>query len=235
MRMTLAEHLEELRRRLAVALLAVVVGSCAGFALAGRVLEWLKRPAGSLLPQLAFFSPTEALFAYVRVAVTLGVVVALPVVLYEVWGFIESALTRTERVYGRLFVWLGSALFAAGAAFAYAALLPVSLRMLLTIGGPSLMPMISVGRYLSFVLGLMIACGAVFELPLIIVLLTKLGVVTPALLRQQRGVAIVIILVIAAVVTPTTDALNLMLMALPLVVLYELSILLSRFARPTSR
>jgi sec-independent protein translocase protein TatC len=232
MRLTLAEHLDELRRRLAVCLVAVALGSGVGFAFAGHLLELLKRPAGVWLPHLAFFSPTEALFAYVRVAVTFGIVVALPVLLYEVWAFIESALTRVERFYGLLFVWLGSLLFAGGVAFAYAALLPVSLRVLLTIGGPSLMPMISVSRYLSFALGLLIACGAVFELPLVIVLLAKLGAVTPQLLRQQRGLAIVIILVVAALLTPTTDALSLLLMALPLLALYELSILLARLVRP---
>src|SRR3989338_2301011 len=139
--MTLADHLDELRRRLAWCLLAVVLGSGVGFAFAGHLLEFLKRPAGALLPQFAFFSPTEALFAYVHVAVTFGVVVALPVLLYEAWAFIESALTRTERLLGLLFVWLGSLPFAGGVACAYAVLLPVSLRVLLAIGSPSLMPM----------------------------------------------------------------------------------------------
>ncbi len=233
--MTLVDHLDELRRRLAWCLLAVVLGSGVGFAFAGHLLEFLKRPSGVLLPQLAFFSPTEALGAYMRVAVTFGVVVALPVLLYEVWAFIESALTRTERLLGLLFVWLGSLLFAGGVAFAYAVLLPVSLRVLLTIGSPSLMPMISVSRYLSFVCGLLLACGAVCELPLVIMLLTKLGVVTPQALRQQRGVALVAILVVAAILTPTTDAISLLLMALPLAALYELSILLACFVCPTTR
>ena len=235
MRLTLADHLEELRRRLAICVLAVVAGSGLGFALAPRLLAWLKQPAGSWLPALAVLSPTEALAAYVRVAVTFGLIVALPVVLHQVWVFIESALTRSERFYGVLFVWLGSLLFAGGAMFAYAVVLPVSLRVLLSLGGPSLVPVISVSRYLSFTLGLMTVCGAVCELPLVIVLLARMGLVTPKGLRQRRGLALVIILAVAALLTPTTDALNLLLMAIPLVVLYELSVFLARLARPAIR
>lgn len=231
--MTLVDHLEELRRRLLICVIAVAAGCLAGFVYATPLLAWLKHPADAWLPTLAFFSPTESLGAYLRVAVTAGVVIALPIVLYQIWAFVESALSRTERLYGLLFVWMGSALFIAGAALAYSVLLPASLKLLLSIGGDALQPMISVSRYLSFALGLMLACGLLCELPLAVLLLAAIGIVTPQGLRRWRGVALVALVTLAALLTPTTDALSLVLMAVPLVLLYELSILLARVVRPS--
>ena len=103
-RLSLTEHLEELRRRLGICLVSVVVTSCVGFRFAGVVIEWLKRPAGSALPKLAFFAPTEPLFVYCQVAVAVGIVLALPIVLYQLWGFVRQGLTWRERFYGLAFV-----------------------------------------------------------------------------------------------------------------------------------
>ena len=231
-RFTLADHLEELRRRLGIALAALLVGVGVSFTRVEWIVQWLRRPAGEWLPPFAYFSPVEPLLAYVRVAVLGGLALAMPVILMQLWGFIRSGLTPRERSLGLAFIGWGSVQFLAGAAFAYYGLLPLSLRVLLGIGRDFLQPVLSIDRYLAFVTALLFWCGLVFELPVVLWVLSRIGIVTPAWLRQQRPYAVLILVIIAAVVTPTTDPVSLCLMAVPLVLLYELSILIARVALP---
>lgn len=230
-RLPVTDHLTELRRRLVICALTLFVTSGAGFWMADDLLAWLKRPAGPLLRTLVFFSPTEGLVAYVKVAMAFGVVAALPVWLAQVWAFVRPGLTWRERTYGLAFVWWGSLCFVLGAEVGYGLLLPVFLKFLLGVGSPDLQPVISVSRYLSFVLGTMLWCGLLFELPVVVFLLSRMGVVSPQMMRRHRPLAVVVILIVAAIVTPTTDAVSLFLMALPLAVLYELSILVAASTR----
>ena len=225
--MTILGHLEELRKRLWICMITIVVTSLISFRYAEGVITWLKRPAGSSLPKLAFFTPTEALTAYMQVAVVCGVILALPIVLAQIWAFVKPALTWKERYYGLAFVGWGSVLFAAGVAFAYFGMLPTFLTFLLGFGGPDLQPVISIHQYLSFVLGIVLASGILFELPLVIVILTRIGLLTPESLQRHRSIAVIVLLTIAAIVTPTTDAVSMVLFSIPLLVLYELSIWVS--------
>ena len=226
-RLTIPGHLEELRRRLGLCLVTLVLTSGVSFWWGERLLAWLKRPAGDLLPRLAFFSRTEALVAYVKMALVCGAMLALPVVLYQGWAFVRSGLNKDERGLSLAFVGWGTVLFALGVWFGYSLCLPLFLRFLLTVGSKSLLPLISISAYLSFVLGILLTCGVLFELPLVIFVLIRLGILTPQMLRRQRGVALVILVVVAAVVTPTTDAVSLVFVTLPLMALYELSIAFS--------
>ena len=234
--LTLAGHLEELRWRLGVSLAALFIA--VGFSLAwtDRIIRWLQRPVVGRLPRFAYFSPVEPLMAYLKVALLSGLILAMPVILWQLWAFIRSGLTQREQSLGfTLIVW-GSAQFLAGAAFAYYGLVPESLRFLLGIGAGLLVPVISIGQYLSFVTTLLFWCGLIFELPVVLFVLAKAGITTPEWLRQQRPFAILVLVIIAAVVTPTTDPVNLMLMTVPLILLYELSILITRVTirRPRS-
>ena len=157
---------------------------------------------------------------------------ALPVVLWQGWAFIQPALMPTTRSRGLAVVWWGTVCFGVGAAFAYTVLLPLFLTFLLSIGHPALEPVISINRYLGFVIGMLVICGALFELPLAIVFLTRAGVVTPKALRLRRRWAVLAMVVVSAFLTPTTDAVSLGLMTLPLLALYEVSILLSSWSSP---
>lgn len=231
-RLTLAGHLEELRRRLGIALAALLIGVGVSLSRVEWIVQWLRRPAGELLPPFAYFSPVEPLLAYVRVAVLGGLALAMPAILLQLWGFVRPGLSTRERSLGLTFIGWGSVQFLAGAAFAYYGLLPVSLRVLLGIGRDFLEPVLSIDRYLAFVTALLFWCGIVFELPVVLWVLARIGIVTPAWLAHQRPHAILILVIIAAVVTPTTDPVSLFLMAGPLVLLYELSILLARLAVP---
>ena len=223
-----AEHLEELRRRLGISLasLLVAVGICA--TQVERVIGWLKRPAEPLVSRLVYFNPTEPLTAYLEVAVLCGLILSMPVFLFELWGFIRSGLSARERSWGLTFIWGGSALFVSGVAFAYTVVLPLSLHVLFSFGRSLLVPVISLQQYLEFVTSILFWCGVLFELPAVVWLLAVVGVVTTEWLRQQRPYAVLILVMLAAVITPTTDAVSLVLMTLPLVALYEISILLTR-------
>ncbi|MBI4355128.1 MAG: twin-arginine translocase subunit TatC [Candidatus Omnitrophica bacterium] len=229
-RVSLTEHLEELRRRLWIGLGAVGLASAVSFAWAGTLIDWLKRPAGARLPRLAFFSPPEAMVAYVKVAITAGLILALPVVLHELWAFLRPGLTARERRYGLVFVWCGTGLFFAGGAFAYWGLLPITLPFLLGFGGAQLEPVISISQYLSFTTTVILACGAVFQLPLAIFLFAKLGLVSARALRRQWRTAVVAMTFIAAIVTPTTDAATLLMLTMPMLALYEVSIWVAALA-----
>jgi sec-independent protein translocase protein TatC len=229
-KLTLADHLEELRRRLCVSLVALFVAIGVSWTQVERIIDWLKRPAEGLFTHFAFFSPTEPLIAYIKVAALSGLILAMPIVLAQLWGFIQSGLTKRERAYGLAFILWGSVLFAVGAAFAYFVLLPTSLHLLLGIGRSYLEPMLSIDKYISFVTTLAFWCGAIFEIPAVLFLLAKVGIVTSKWLAQQRPYAILVLLVVAALVTPTTDPASLLLMAIPMVLLYELSIWITRIA-----
>ena len=231
-RLSFADHLEELRRRLAVSLLSLLLAVGLSFTQVERIIGWLQRPAAGRLPRFAFMSLTEPLLAYLKVALLAGCVMAMPILLAQAWGFVRSGLTPKERASGLVFIGWGSLNFLLGAAFGYFLLLPASLRVLLSVGTSYLQPVISIDRYLSFVTTLIFWCGMIFELPVLLVVLTRLGIVTPTWLRQQRPYAVLVLVIIAAIVTPTTDPVNLFLMAVPLILLYELSILLAHLARP---
>ena len=155
-------------------------------------------------------------------------------ILSQVWAFVRPALTWRERYYGLAFVWWGSVLFLAGAALGYVVCLPLFLRFLLGVGSAQIEPVISVQRYLSFALGVILFCGVLFEMPLVVFVLARLGILPPALLRRRRGIAMLGLIVVAAVVTPTTDAVSLMLTTIPLALLYEISIVVSSWASRSS-
>lgn len=231
----LVDHLEELRKRLWVCILSILLTSVIGCFLAPQVIQWLKRPAGDALPTLAFFSPPEAMVAYLKVGLGVGIFLSMPVLLYEIWAFVRPGLTSPERRLGLAFVLWGTLLFGGGIAFAYWILLPVSLRFLLTFGGETLKPVISVSQYLSFTLTVALACGLVFQLPIAVFFLTKLGVLSPKLLREKWRVAFLGIVVVAAVITPTQDAVTLVLMTLPLLALYGVSVVVACLAKPGQR
>ncbi|MBI4353777.1 MAG: twin-arginine translocase subunit TatC [Candidatus Omnitrophica bacterium] len=220
-RLTVSEHLQELRRRLGISLLTVVIASVSSALFADRILAWLTQPAEPYLTRLAFFSPTEGLAAYLKVIVVSGLVVAMPVVLYQLWAFVRPALTWKERSYGFSFVGWGIALFIFGGAFAYTVCLPAFLKLLLSVGGGRLEPVISINQYLSFVLGVIVLCGVLFELPVAVVMLTRLGVVSAKWLRRSRPLVLLVMLIMAAVLTPTTDAISLLFVTIPMALLYE--------------
>lgn len=230
--MTLLEHLRELRTRLSRAALALVLGAVVGYIVFPDVLRVLVGPfcqaQAILAPEascnLVALRPLEPFSVRMKTAVVTGLFIAGPVIFYQLWRFITPGLTPAERRLALPFVVLSQVMFAVGIAFAYL-VIPQGLRILLGLAGPQVDTFLSVDEYLSFFLTTSIAFGLVFELPLVLTFLAMVGVVTSAGLRRARPYSIVAIFVVAAFVTPTTDAVTLFLMAGPMYLFYELSIL----------
>jgi sec-independent protein translocase protein TatC len=226
-----AEHLEELRRRLmwtaGVFLVATIVASI----FADQLLEILRGPAGDI--ELIFIRPPEMFLGYFNIVVTFGILVTAPVALYQILLFIGPAFeSDSERKMLRLMRWLGFpavwVLFAGGVSFAYFAMLPVALDYFANFGGEAVAAQWTISEYLKFVLNILIWVGLSFETPLFVMMLARFGLVSPVTLRRGWRVAFVVTAVIAAVVTPTPDPLNMSIVWLPLFALYLLGVLLAQ-------
>jgi sec-independent protein translocase protein TatC len=233
--MTVVEHLEELRLRLIISAIAIAVGSVVGFVFYQRIFSFLQAPyrdAVRSLPNrisedLIATTPTEPFLIFLKIGVFTGFLVALPVVLYQVWRFVTPGLTKRERRLGIPFVFASVALFAGGTVFAFA-ILPRGLSFLFSFGGSNLVPLLTVDRYLSFLIFLILAFGLSFELPLMLIFLAGVRVISSAQMRRWRRYAYLGTAIFAAVATPTQDPYTMLMMWIPLVLLYEGAILVSR-------
>ena len=228
-KMSFLEHLGELRVRIVRALIALLVGTLIGLPFSQRIVDWLARPVTRLNYSLVFTAPAEAFWVQMKVGLIVGVFIAAPAILWQVWAFIAPGLHGHEKKYAAPFVIIGSLLFLLGGAFALLVVIPFAIQFLVSFGvEKGAQPMISIASYTDFILKFTLAFGLVFEMPVVITLLSMLGVVTPQFLAKNRKYAILINFIIAAVLTPTPDALNQTLMAGPLIILYEVGIIAAR-------
>jgi sec-independent protein translocase protein TatC len=231
--MPFLDHLEELRWRIFWSLLAIAVGTGVGFALVYRfhVLELLVEPVraarGEADFKLIYLSPGDPFFITLKLAILVGIILAFPVVAYQIWSFLSPALEKQEKRAIVPALYLGLVLFIAGVAMAYFFALPVTMQFFQAFEGPSLQEQLEVGKTLAFVTKLLLAFGAIFELPVVIMLLTAMGLVTPEFLRAKRRHAVVGMAVLASVMTPGDVITLTVMMMVPLLLLYELSIFLS--------
>ena len=226
--MPLMDHLRELRTRLIRAALALIVTTGASFLIAKRVLAFLISPMGETLPQA--LKPTEVIGNYMKVALICGVTLAMPIIVYQIGRFVTPALKKSERRYLYLLVPGATLSFVAGAAFAYFVMMPTAIPFLQGFLSDIIEQRWAIGEYLSFVTSLLFWIGVSFELPLFVYFLAKLGILKAETLSKNRKYAIVGIAVLAAVITPTVDPLNMFLVMGPLLILYELGVLLARIA-----
>ena len=229
-KLPLTAHLQELRKRLILSFIAVGAGFILCYALAQPIFEILAKPLLRVMPaggSLIFTSVAEAFFTYMKVAFIAGLILASPFVLYQIWAFVAPGLYQKEKRYVVPFVLGGSLFFAMGVLFGYFVAIPIGFKFLLGYATDFIKPMPSMKEYLSFSIKFLLAFGLVFEFPVVLVLLAKIGVIDAKMLARQRKYAILLIFVFAAVMTPP-DIVSQVLMALPLMGLYELSILLSK-------
>lgn len=227
-RMTVVEHLQELRYRLAVVIAAATAGSAVGWFLAPRVLPALLRPAQAAGAHMIYLAPAELFVAYLKIAVVIGLILASPVIVYQVAAFLWSALEPPERRYLVTFLPAAILLFAGGVAFGYALILGYLFRFFFGFTAPSVTPTLSVGSYLSFIINVTLPFGFVFQLPVLLAILARLNLVTPEFLTRNRKYAVLIIFIVAAVLTPP-DPVSQLIMAAPLLALYEVSLVIVRF------
>ncbi|MBF0319316.1 MAG: twin-arginine translocase subunit TatC [Nitrospirae bacterium] len=248
-KMTLFDHLGELRRRIVISLVAVLIVFIVTFNYSELILNTLVmplenklvfsvhypfigfEPSGIKQKTLVFLEPSEAFWMHFKLSMIAALMVALPIVLSQVWLFIEPGLVEKEKRLVLPFVMGGTLLFLLGAVFCFIIILPFALGFLMTYKTQNLTPMISVGNYVDFTLKFILAFGAIFELPIAIFVLAKMGLVTPQKLAKARKHVFIAAFIVAAVITPTPDAFNQTLMAVPIIVLYEIGILASRLIR----
>jgi len=230
-KMSFMDHLGELRSRILWSLVSAAGGLVVAVFITDRVMQFISRPLVSLKTDLVFTTPTEAFWTWMKVAMVLAIFIAMPLILYQVWRFISPGLHAHEKKYAAPFIIAGSALFMIGGAFAMLVIIPYASNFLVTFGQEKgWKPMITVSSYTDFVIKFALAFGLVFELPVVITILSLIGVVTPQFLSKNRKYAILINFIIAAVLTPTPDMINQTLMAGPLCILYEVGIICARLA-----
>lgn len=233
-KMSFMEHLGELRTRIVRSLIGVLVGLVIAFPLSQRVVDYLARPIQATGNTLVFLAVTEAFWVQMKVALIAGLFIASPVIMWQIWSFVAPGLYQTEKKYAAPFVIIGSLMFIGGGAFSLFVVTPYAINFLLSFARPGLQPMISIGSYIDFLLKFTVAFGLVFELPLALTLAARMGVVTPKTLARNRKYAVLGAFIAAAALTPTPDAFNQMLMAGPLIILYEVGIVSARiFGRRT--
>jgi sec-independent protein translocase protein TatC len=232
--MTFMEHLEEFRKRLVVSVVAVMAASIICYVFSEDLFKVLIDPLMKVLPKgqdkVYFTGLLDPFFLYIRLAIVCGLFLSSPVVLYEIWAFIRPALYVRERRFAAIFVIAGSVFFTGGALFGYFVIFPYTFNFFVSYAGDHIQPIITMNEYFSLCSTLLLSFGALFELPLIIFLLTRFGIVKVETLTKKRRYAILIIVILAAVITPTGDAVTLAILGVPLVLLYELGILASKVA-----
>jgi sec-independent protein translocase protein TatC len=233
-RMTIVEHLEELRRVLIISMGAWVVGTIVAFVFNGFVLGLILRPlklilhnAHSIVPTAIFTSPTEGLTVPIKIAAIVGFMIALPIIMWQVWTFISPGLRPVERKFALPFALSAVLLFAAGAAFAYF-VMPIGLNFLATFLGGNAIYFPDIDQYLSFFLLLVLIFGVTFELPVVIVLLGMLGIVSSKWLASRRRMIWIVIVLAALIVTPGADPFTPTALFIPLILLFEASLLILR-------
>jgi sec-independent protein translocase protein TatC len=230
--MPFLDHLEELRWRILWSVLAVVVFTIIGFFLVTRfdVLGLLVAPIAPFLgdSKLKYLSPTEPFFVTLKLALTVGLLLASPIIIFQIWAFLSPALLPSEKRAIVPSLYFGLVLFTVGVAMAYYIALPVTLQFTMGFQTESLEQSIVISEYLSVVIRLLLAFGVVFELPVVILALTFVGLVTPEFLAEKRRHAIALITVLCALITPGDVITLTVMMMVPLVLLYELSITLSK-------
>ena len=229
-KMSFFDHLEELRKRLLYSLVAIGLGLLVGLAYSDQAYAFLAEPMLTALrdagfaDKLVFTSPLGPIRLTLTVGLYLGIVISSPFVLYQVWLFVAPGLYRNERRAAVSFLFSSVFLFFAGTAFGYIVMLPVSLKFLITVMQGPFTPMISINDYFDLVLVILLGLGVVFQLPILIFFLSLFGIVTPRFLWNNFRYAILIIAIIAALVTPTTDPFTMLIFMAPMVVLYMIGI-----------
>lgn len=233
--MSIFEHLQALRRALIYSIISIIPGAVVGWIIRKEILRILIKPVYDLHYQLVYIGATEAFTAELLIAVFAGVAIALPYIAYQFWKFVLPALHAHERRYIVIFVPFSIILFVVGVIFGYFTVFTYGVRFLLGFGMEGITPTLSLGRYLSFTIWFLLPFGIMFELPLVLLLLIRMGLVSREFLASKRKVVAVGSFIVSAVATPTTDMFSQTVMAVAIYVLFESSIWISYFIKPSKR
>ncbi|UNC93956.1 twin-arginine translocase subunit TatC [Candidatus Contubernalis alkalaceticus] len=225
--MNLTGHLDELRKRIIISVIAIVIGSIVTFMYVDLIRETIIRPAEG---NLVFIGVAEAFMTNIKIAIIAGVLLAFPVILYQVWSFVLPGLDPREKKFVFVFVTASLLLFTGGVSFAFFVIIPISIKFFLGFETEGISAMISFGNYISYIAGVVFAFGMVFQMPIAVFILSKLGLISSEFLKKYRTHALVVIFILAAIITPP-DVISQILMAIPMLLLYEISILVAKVTR----
>lgn len=225
--MTMVEHLEELRRRLMVVIAAIAIGAIAGFVISGPALDILRGPLPDELDTIYFTSPAGAFVAQLKVAGFVGIALAMPVILYEIWRFVTPGLLPGERRMLWPFLLAGLLLFGLGVAIGFV-IIPYALAFLLGFAREGIEPLLTIDEYIGFVTTLMLVFGLMLQFPIVLIVLSRLGIVTPAWLASRRRWVILLIAIVAAVATPGGDPFSMVVLSLFMYGLFEVTLVVVR-------
>lgn len=220
---TIWDHIDDLRSCVIKSVIAIGLSAIVVYRFIDEVMLFIVKPVGNLV----FTGPADAFVAQLTLIFLGGFILALPVILYQIWSFVALGLQSREKRYILLYAPLSLVFFVSGILFANYVALPFSIRFLMGFSSGWLVPMITIKNYISFYSTMVLAFGVIFELPIVMIFLTAIGIATPAYLSQKRRHAIIIILVVSAVITPP-DLVTLLIMTCPLVFLYEIGVIASR-------
>jgi len=231
-RLSFFDHLKELRKRLAQALVGVAIGTGAVGVFSEQIFRWVMKPVIGSLPEgqraLNYTSYLEPFLVYLKVAVYGGLFASAPWILWQIWLFVAPGLYKREKRVVIPFLASGTLLFYGGAAFCYFGVMPYAFPALASIAGPDMRPILTMREQLTLVLAMLLGFGIIFEVPVVIAFLSMVGLVDHKFLAKYRRHAAIVNVIVAAVITPTGDPFNLALMAIPMIVFYEIGILLAR-------
>lgn len=228
-RMSFLDHLEELRSRLLKSLIALAVGFGVAWGYHEEIFHFMVTPLKRASPTLELIAttPTEAIMLYMKMSFFVGIFIAAPFLLYQLWAFIAPGLYAHEKGYAIPFVMFGTLFFIAGAAFGHYYLFPVTLKFLGEFGGQDIKFMPKISEYYDFYSWFLLALGVVFQVPVIIFVLARVGIVTAGFLLRQFKWAVLVSFIVAAIVTPTPDMVTQTLLALPMIGLYLLGVIVA--------
>jgi sec-independent protein translocase protein TatC len=225
--MTMVEHLEELRRRLMVVIAAIAIGAVAGFIISGPALDILRGPLPDEFDTIYFTSPAGAFVAQLKVAGFVGIALAMPVILYQIWRFVTPGLLPGERRMLWPFLLAGLILFGLGVAIGFV-IIPYALVFLLSFAREGIEPLLTIDEYIGFVTTLMLVFGLMLQFPIVLIILSRLGIVTPAWLAARRRWVILLIAIVAAVATPGGDPFSMVVLSLFMYGLFEVTLVVVR-------
>lgn len=217
--MSVVDHLSELRTRLVIAIVAIIIGTLGAYYYVEDILQILVAPAGKLY----YTKPTEAFFTYMKISLVTGCIVSSPVWFYQIWAFIVPALSKGEKKVTFMVVPTAVVLFVVGVLFSYYLVLPMAIQFFIGFGTDELQPLFSIGQYIDFVIAFILPFGITFELPLILIALGILGILSSDRLREYRKMFILLAFIIGAAISPTPDMLSQTMIAGPMILLYEIS------------
>ncbi|PIP67958.1 MAG: twin-arginine translocase subunit TatC [Candidatus Omnitrophica bacterium CG_4_9_14_0_2_um_filter_42_8] len=226
-RMSIIEHLEELRKRIIASLVFFTLASVFSFMFADKISDILRLPALGIIENFIFLAPTEVFTAYLRMSILAGFVISLPFILLQLGLFLIPAVERDQKEAIASWLVISFLLSALGIMFSYFLALPFALKFLISFAEGAAVPMISIGKYFSFAGALLLIGAGIFQIPVIMALLSYIRILNPAFFRKNRKYAVVVIFIIAAIITPTQDIVNMLIFAVPMLALYEAGILAS--------